>query len=149
MDAIFGERFEDEDSYSAEDEYSYSYSYNSYFVQNPEEYICSDAMKMLENMLHLSVLKAIQNHPSLKVRENATMRFVANGGTRAATVMLSGTLMGSTEGCESVPRMLNMNRDRCTNCFEPMEITSLGRPDKRRRKCCSQPTCLNMSYDNE
>lgn len=103
-----------------------------YFVQNPEEYICEGALKMLENMLHLSVLKSIQNHPSSKVRENATKRFLANNDTRAAILMMSGIIMGSTEGCESVSRTLDINRDRCTNCCAPIEITSLGRPNKRK-----------------
>ena len=124
--------------------------YNCFYIQNPDDDICKGALTMMENMLHLAVLKSIQDHPSLEVRESATQRFLENTNTVRATLMMSGIIMGSTEGCESVPRVMTLlNWNVCTNCYTPIEITSLGRPDKRGKKCCSQPTCINVTYDYE
>ena len=124
-------------------------AYNCHYVQNPHEYVCSGALRMLQNMLYVAVLKSIQEHPSLQVRESATQRFVGDEHARSETFMIGGIVMGSTQGCEPITQvMTTVNSNRCTNCCAVIKITSEGRPDKRKR-CCSYPTCLNVSYDYE
>ena len=76
-----------------EEELGEDNDYNCFYTQNPADKICIGALTMLENTPNLAVLKSIQDHPSLEVRESATQRFLENTDTVRAILMMSGIIM--------------------------------------------------------